>query len=199
LGRLIDLENAGEMRGLCLAAMERSLKALAAQPGWAQAIPAVRQAMQAAIGSEDLVRDLVLKEPHILFGAMGRRYGAETPLEVRTTLASPLGGGEIPVIGRFAVRRVEPRRHRAELGWLMASDRRAAADAAEAAVEELMANMELEPPEGMQLPGAIDLDDRADFVVDTRSAWPLSVHFTRRLTAGGQQRVDTVHITSLGD
>jgi hypothetical protein len=199
LGRLVDLENVRDMRGLCWAGMERSLKALAAVPGWAEAIPAVRQAMQAAMGSEDLVRDLVLKEPRILFGAMGRRYGAETPLEVRTTLSSPLGGGEIPVIGRFAVRRVEPRRHRAELGWLMASDRRAAADAAEAAVEEIMADMELEPPEGMQLPETLDLDDRADFVIDTRSAWPLSVHFTRRLNAGGQQRVDTVLITSLGD
>jgi hypothetical protein len=120
-------------------------------------------------------------------------------LEVRTTLSSPLGGGQVPVIGRFAVRRVEPRRHRAELGWLMASDRRVAADASEAALEELRADMALEPPDGMQLPETLDLDDRADFVVDTRSAWPLSVHFTRRLSTGGQQRLDTVHIASLGD
>jgi hypothetical protein len=44
-----------------------------------------------------------------------------------------------------------------------------------------------------------DFDDRADFTVDTRTAWPVHVSFERRLSNALQSKVDRVKFVRLED
>lgn len=41
--------------------------------------------------------------------------------------------------------------------------------------------------------------DRADFIVDTASAWPVRVSHVRRVSAAGRSRVDCIELTRLAD
>jgi hypothetical protein len=43
----------------------------------------------------------------------------------------------------------------------------------------------------------LDFDDRGDFIVDTATAWPVSVRHLRRISSGEGSRVDTVELTRL--
>jgi hypothetical protein len=204
-GRVDALENVEAMRLVCHQVIDRVLATIDADPARPGFAAALAPMLRGSVATDAMVAASVLKEPSILFGAMGRRYGlGDAPAEVRTEIVSPLGEGVIPVIGRFAVRGVDARRGRAELGWLMASDARAVARAAESAAGTLAPALQAAaqaqaaregrtPPaaEAVALPARIDLDERADFQVDTRTAWPVSVRWTRRIGAGDRGRVDT--------
>ena len=43
----------------------------------------------------------------------------------------------------------------------------------------------------------LDFDDRADFIVDTATAWPVNVRHVRRISSGQSSRIDTVELTRL--
>lgn len=42
----------------------------------------------------------------------------------------------------------------------------------------------------------MELDERGDYVVDTRTAWPVSATLTRKLVCGAQVQVDSTSFTS---
>ena len=138
-----------------------------------------------------------LKEPMLLLGAMGRRFGADEPVEFRTALASPLGGEPIAAIARFSIRGVQPRTQRAELGWLMVSDPVATNDAVRdvaghaARIAEAAAGKDTATRQAaLAAMPAITLEERGDFVVDTATAWPVRVTHARTVRAGAMAQVD---------
>ena len=205
-GRVAGLADPEKMRALATASMERMVQMLTADPARAALAPAIRAAMTPVLGSDAYIAGALTKEPAILLGAMGRAFRVGEPLELRSTLPSPFGTDEIPVLGRFKVRGIDAERQRAELGWMMVVDRPRMAQSVAAGVQEMAGRIAATAPNvdpsaaaaAMQ-DAALDFDDRADFVVDTATAWPIRVRHVRRVSSGPASREDTLELVRIDD
>ena len=196
-GRVQSLANAAEVRGLCLGLMDAMATQLGTDPDAREVIDMMLPAMKAAYASDEMVAAATLREPMILFGAMGRRFGADEPVEFRTVLDNPLGGPPLPAIARFAIRAVQPRARRAELGWLMVTDPHAMTASAQAGVDtaaRMVADALDDDPARIALP-PVSLEERGDFVVDTASAWPARVTHVRSTRVGALAQTDSTSFT----
>jgi hypothetical protein len=205
-GQVIGLADPEKMRALATTSMDRMIAMLTADPARAPLAPAIRAAMQPVLGSDAYLTGALTKEPAILLGAMGRAFRVGQPLELRSTLPSPLGTDEIPVLGRFNVRGIDAERRRAELGWMMVVDRPRMAQSIAAGVQEMAGRMAAISPNvdpsaaAAAVQGAVlDFDDRADFIVDTATAWPIRVRHVRRVSSGPVSREDTIELVRMGD
>jgi hypothetical protein len=199
-GQVQSLDNVAEVRRLCLDMVDRMIASLASDEATRAFVDTLLPAMKAGFATEPLVAAASLREPQILLSAMGRRFGADEPVEFRTALGNPFGGPAMPAIARFSVHGVDKRAQRAKLGWLMVSDPAATTAAARSAVEDvatLAAAAGAAAPVTAALP-PVALEERGDFVVDTQTAWPIAVTHTRRVTAGAHAQVDTSTFTRDG-
>lgn len=214
------LDEGGRVTGLAdfAAVRENGVKSLdslvamwVADPALASVAEPLRAAMQATLVDDGMLAQSLLKEPAILLGAMGQDYGVGEPLEVRTRIPSPIGSGEVPVLGRYQVRGISTQEPRADIGWLMVLDRASMARTLGFEVLGVVRQFETaksastgEEQEPVaesvitDIAATIDFDDRGDFIVDTATAWPVSVCHVRRVSAGASSRVDTVELTRLG-
>jgi hypothetical protein len=196
-GRIRALANPAEVRARCLSVVEATAALWRASASTAPLADALLPGLRAAYRTDAMVGASALREATILLGAMGRRFGAGEPVEFRARLGHPTGGEPLEAIARFAIRAVQPRRKRAELGWLLVSDplatdaaaRQAAGQAVDIASaiagkkdEDMAAALAAMPP--------VTLEERGDFVVDTGTAWPLQVVHTRTVRAGARTQVD---------
>lgn len=210
VGRLNGLADFAAVREHGLKSLDSLVTKLAADPTRAPPAHIMRAAVQATLVDGALLAQSLLKEPAILLGAMGHNYGVGEPFEVRTRIASPMGSGEIPVLGRYKVRGISTQEPRADIGWLMVLDH--ASTARTVGFEVLGVVRQFETARaastGQQqdpvaesvvtdIAATIDFDDRGDFIVDTATAWPVSVHHVRRVSASAGSRVDTVELTKL--
>lgn len=198
-GQVQSLDNVAEVRRLCLDMIDRLSASLASDAASDPLVAAFLPALGTAFATEPAVAAATLREPHILLGAMGRRFGADEPVQFPTALDNPFGGPPIAAIAKFAIRRVQPRSHRAELGWLMVSDPVGTTAAVRPAVEGAAAIAAALSPEAaapaMPAVPPTDLQERGDFIVDTQSAWPISVSHTRRVSIGPHLQVETHSFT----
>lgn len=121
-----------------------------------------------------------------------------------------MGSGEIPVLGRYKVRGISTQEPRADIGWLMVLDLASTARTVGSEVLGVVRQFETDrvASSGQQqepvvesvfpdIAATIDFDDRGDFIIDTVTEWPVSVHHVRRVSAGAGSRVDTVELTKL--
>ena len=201
-GRVAGLADPDAVRALGETCLDRVIALLADDPQRAPMAAPLRAALAPTLLDGGLLAQSILKEPRILLGAMGHDYRVGEPLEIRTRVASPLGSGEIPVLGRYKVRGIAPREAQADIGWLMVIDQATAARTLGAGIGELTQALAPAADASERLSAALatlDLDDRADFIVDTSSAWPVRVSHVRRITADGGSRVDSVEFTRLAD
>ena len=211
-GHVTGLADPAAVRALGAESLDRLVALLSADPARAPMAGPLRAAMQPTLDDGGMLAQNLLKEPGILLGAMGRDYRVGEPLEVRTRIPSPMGTGEIPILGRFQVRGISSRDSRADIGWLMVIDRASAAHILGAEILDVVRRVESAQPtlaDEQARPvsestiadamATLDFDDRGDFVVDTTTAWPVSVRHIRRISAAAGSRVDTVELTRLGD
>ncbi len=201
-GGVRSLANLDVVRTHCLALMDALAARWRDRPDTAALADNLLPAMKAAYATDAMVAAATLKEPMLLLGAMGRRFGADEPVEFRTALANPLGGEPLPAIARFAIRDVRPGEHQAELGWLMVSDpvatdsmaREGAATAANVVAAAVGPDKARLAADAAALP-AITLEERGDYVVDTATAWPVRVTHARTLRAGALVQVEETWFT----
>jgi hypothetical protein len=211
-GRIAGLADPAAVRALGVTSLDHLVALLVADPERAPMAGPLRAAMQATLEDGGLLAQSLLKEPGILLGAMGRDYRVGEPLEVRTRIPSPMGHGEIPILGRYQVRGISSRDARADLGWLMVIDRASAARTVGAEILDIVHRTEsaIPTPETGRAGSVtdsnvtdalatLDFDDRGDFIVDTETAWPVRVSHIRRVAAATGSHVDTVELTRLGD
>ena len=209
-GRVEGLADPAAVRALGETCLDRIVALLAADPQRAPMAAPLRAALAPTLEDGARLSQRLVKEPAILLGAMGHDYRVGEPLEVRTRIASPLGSGEIPVLGRYQVRGIASREPQADIGWLMVIDRATAARILGAEIDELARGAEaartglagnpqesIADAEASDVLATLDFDDRADFIVDTSSAWPVRVSHVRRVSAGAGSRVDSVQLTRL--
>jgi len=209
-GRVEGLADPAAVRALGETCLDRLVALLAADPQRAPMAAPLRAALAPTLDDGGMLSQSLIKEPAILLGAMGHDYRIGEPLEVRTRIASPLGSGEIPVLGRYQVRGIASRELRADIGGLMVIDRATAARTLGAEIAELVRGAgaattavagnpqaPISDAEVSDLLATLDFDDRADFIVDTSNAWPVRVSHVRRVSAGAWSRVDSVELTRL--
>ena len=190
-GRVLGLADPEAVRMRGKASLDRLVALLQADPSRAPITGPLQAVMQQMTIESGMLARTLLKEPSILLGAMGNDYRVGVPLEVRTRVASPMGSGEIPVLGRYQVRGISSRDARADIGWLMVLDAASLARTLAAEIQGLA-----RAPVADSLTG-LDFDDRGDFIIDTASAWPASVRHERRVSIGEASRIDTVKLTRL--
>ncbi|RZL08883.1 MAG: hypothetical protein EOP40_11685 [Rubrivivax sp.] len=218
-GRLIGLADPQTVKARGDTSLEHLLARMSADPASAPMAPALHAALQPMLANGHVLMQSLMKEPAMLLGAMGHDYRVGEPLEGRTRIASPLGQGEIAVLGRYQLRGISAAEHRADIGWLMVIDRPAtvrllsdeilgAVRRAEAALpvadedeeEDAPEEDKARPIEASTVTAAmasLDFDDRGDFIVDTRTAWPVSVRHVRRVSTAAGSRVETVELKRL--
>ncbi len=200
-GRVAGLADPGAVRALAGATLERLAGTLEADPAQAPVAAQVRAAMGPLLLDSPLLAQSLLKEPMILLGAMGHAFRVGEPLEVRANIPSPLGAGEFPVLGRYAVRGIDRRSGHADIGWLMVIDRANAARLLAPQLRDTLARGGMAVTDELlaETLAALDFDDRGDYLVDTATAWPVRVRHERRVSAQGASRVDQVTLTRLQD
>ncbi|TDM08439.1 MAG: hypothetical protein C4K60_03030 [Ideonella sp. MAG2] len=211
-GRVVDLADHEAVRALGEISLERIVAELARDPQRAPMAAPIRAALAPTLAEGGLLAQSLLKEPRILLGAMGQEFRVGEPLEVRTRIPSPLGTGEIPVLGRYKVRGLAPHQAQADIGWLMVIDRAGAAQTVGDEINALLpdAVMTASTAAGQgsgRTPreeiadalSTLDFDDRGDYIVDTTSAWPIRVRHERQVSAGAGSHLEAVEFTPLGD
>ena len=211
-GRVLGLADPDAVRVLGEASLDRLVALLARDPQRAPMAAPIRAALAPTLAAGGLLAQSLLKEPMILLGAMGQDFRVDEPLEVRTRIASPLGTGEIPVLGRYKVRGLAPQQAQADIGWLMVIDRTSAAQTVGNEINALLPDAVMTEPtaagqgsrrtpseEIADALSTLDFDDRGEFIVDTSSAWPIRAHHERKVTAGAGSHFESVEFTLLGD
>jgi hypothetical protein len=207
---VIGLADVAVERARLAASLDQPMPLLAPASAPAPLASFIRAAVRPYFDSEAYITQALLKEPTILMGAMGRDFRVAEPLMVPGRVPSPLGTGEIPTLGRFAVRAVDTARSQAELGWLMAVDRSRLTAQIAAELGLLRAPL-AELARHTALPGAgeragqalaaaasqLDFDDSGDFVIDSTSAWPVQVRHRRRIVSGETSRFDATTFTRI--
>jgi len=196
-GRVEALVNLQTVREHSLALVDRMADLWRARPETAELADKMLPAMKAAYATDAMVAAQSLKEPMLLLGAMGRRFGADEPVQFRTALGNPLGGPPLPAIARFAIRDVRRRAGQAELGWLMVSDpvatdaaaRAGVAKAVDVAAAGAVHKAQAIADAATELP-AITLEERGDYVIDLATAWPVRVTHARTVRAGDLAQVE---------
>ncbi len=209
-GRVVGLADQAALRELGAKCLDRLLPLLLPDPTHAPVAHPLQRAMQSLLTKDGALAQSLLKEPAILLGAMGHDYCVGEPLEVSTRVRSPMSSVEIPVRGRYQVRGISSREGRAEIGWLMVIDRATAGLAVGAEILNFVRDVEatrpattsnLEAPMSadavIDITRTLELDDRGDFIIDTATAWPVSVRHVRRISTGTRTRIDTVELTRL--
>lgn len=206
-GRVSGVADTPTLRALVTAAMDRVADHLSNDASQAPFAAAMRAAVTSLLANDTLLAQSLLKEISILLGATGHAYRAGEPLAVNSRIDSPFGTGEIPILGRFKIESVDPQARRATLNWLMVVDRGTAARVIGAEVEQVVEGFAEVSPEARQLDApalvsdalsGFDFDDRGEFVVDTGTAWPVSVSHVRRVSTGAGSRVDEIRFSRLG-
>jgi hypothetical protein len=206
-GRVAGLADPAAVKALGATSLDRLTALLLADPSRAPMADVLRAAIEPTLTYDVLARSL-LKEPGILLGAMGQDYRVGEPLEVRTRIASPIGSGEIPILGRYQVRGLSSRDARADIGWLMVLDRASAVHTVGTTILDVARRTQASPDRPDEFQEAVndsgiadamatlDFDDRGDFTVDTATAWPVNVRHVRRIAVGSGLRVETVEFTA---
>ena len=193
-GRVSALHNADAVRAASLDMLDAAAAHFGAQTEAAPVIAAMLPAMKATLATEAMVTAAALKEPLLLLSAMGRRFGADEPVEFRTTLVNPMGGEALDAIARFRIHGVDSRAGQATLGWLMVSDPVATDAASRANVLRgaAIAGVADAPATADAIAAlpAFSLEERGDYVVDTASAWPVRVTHARTVRAGPHAQVE---------
>lgn len=210
VGRVAGLADFPAVQALGMESLDRLVARLSADPSRAPMADAARAAMQPALADAGLLAQSLLKEPAILLGAMGHDYRVGNSLEVRTCVPSPMGAGEIPILGRYQVRGISSRERRADIGWLMVIDRASAARTLGVEILDIARRLESAMPTHAgdhsepvaasmvaDIAASLDFDDRGDFIVDTATAWPVSARHVRRISTDAGSRVDSVELTLL--
>ncbi len=209
-GRVDGLADQAAVQVRGAESLDRLVPLVVSNPAHAPIAHTLRSALQPLLADGGALTQSLLKEPAILLGAMGHDYRVGEPLDVRTRVRSPMSSGEVPVLGRYQVRGISSREGRADIGWLMVIDRASAALNIGTEILDFVRHMEAARPatSGEPTPPitaasitdytrTLDLDDSADFIVDTTTGWPVSARHVRRVSAGSSSRIDTVELTRL--
>lgn len=139
-----------------------------------------------AFSTEPSIRSAVMRELHLLFVPLGRSYSSTTPFEYLTELPLLMGNGTVPTKGKFELTALDAN-GLATLRWMQTADPQSLAKV----TAEAIAQMGASEAGRAVAPTPMTLTDTGEFVVDTRSGWPVTLTHTRKVEAGSNTKTDT--------
>lgn len=138
-----------------------------------------------AFSNEPSIRSAVMRELHLLFVTLGNSYSSKEPFEYLTELPLLMGNGNVQAKGKFELTALDAN-GLATLRWTQTADPESLVQAAEAVAQ--MGRAEASRVAGQT---SMTLTDTGEFVVDTRSGWPVALTHTRKVEAGPHTKTDT--------
>lgn len=139
-----------------------------------------------AFSTEQSIRSAVMRELHLLFVPLGHSYSSKAPYEYLTELPLLLGGGAVQAKGRFELTALDAN-GLATIRWTQVADPQSLAKV----TAEAIAQMGGSEAGRAVAPTPMTLTDTGEFVVDTRSGWPVTLTHTRKVESGPNAKTDT--------
>ncbi len=203
---LIELDSDGTPTGL------RNLPQLRAQAGEVARLltPAgasereraeAVSALQQALASDANANAIFLKDPILFFAPMGLQMRVGESMPIDADLPNPLGGPAFAATGAIVLESYDASSGRATF----ASQLRFNPERTSVVVRDMARKLlppgpidEGEEPlyERAAREFNLEVDDRAEHIVDVSTGWPASVRHRRLVTAGGDERMDGLWFTS---
>lgn len=137
--------------------------------------------------TEDNIKTVILRELNLLLLPFGRTYEAKAPITYTTELPSLVGAGTVPGKGTFELTSLDAGKGLATIRWTQTVDPQGLAKLAASTIEKLSSTP---APSGAEL-SPLALNDTAEFVVDVRSGWPVSIAHVRKVESGTASQTDT--------
>jgi hypothetical protein len=160
----------------------------------ANALAAIEQQMSAMSSTREQVEKAATGQAGSFLAATGRAYRIGKPFEYDVELPGPIGGASIPCRGRFTLRSHEANTGRAVIDWSQTMD----PERAKAAIERMLRDMAAKsgrPFESVEELRTMTVEDKGTFVLDSRTGWPLDVHYSRTMAMAGGSQTDELRFT----
>ncbi len=185
---ITGVRNWAEMKSSGQKIAETLIQAQQAAGTDAKTLGAVRSTVEGLFATKERVEQLFAKEPQLFFVPIGRTYpGVGKAVEYDDQLPNPLGGPPFPCTGKFTLTSYDADKGRAEVSWTQTVDPKEAARIMLETLKAIAQRSGRIPPGADELK-ALTVEDRAEFVIDTRTGWVETLTHTRTTkTRGGSQ------------
>ena len=165
----------------------RAMVARLQQDGAPKAVTSqVEAQVTQAFSTEPSIRSAVMRELQLLFVTLGHSYSSTEPFEYQTELPLLMGNGNVQAKGKFELTALDAK-GLATIRWTQAADPLSLAKETAKAVAQMGGS----ETGRMAEPTAMTLTDTGEFVVDTRSGWPVTLTHTRKVESGSTTKTDT--------
>jgi hypothetical protein len=183
--------------------VQKLRNAAAVQKKFAEAIEMIRgelegmgldpQALEATLktlGSPEVATQSAIKEPQVFFMGSGGEMIVGQPIAYEDQLPNAYGGEPFPSKASFTLTKADDATQQLHIEWKQELD----------PVKTIqILKTTLEKRFGREIPDAqlpkYSITDKAGFVVERASAWPVKVTHSRRIVSGPAKRVDGLEFT----
>lgn len=183
--------------------VEKLRNAEAVQKKFAEAMDMIRAELEAlgldaqtleatfkTLGTPESATQAAIKEPQVFFMGSGGEMIVGQPIETDLELPNAYGGDPFPAKSIFTLTKVDDATQQLHIDWKQELDGPKAAKILKVTLEKRLGR---ELPDE-QLP-KYSINDRASFVVERASAWPVKVTHSRAVVSGPAKQVDGLEFT----
>ena len=144
--------------------------------------------------TEQAILDHVAKSASVYFLPLGWRFRNGEPVKYEAEIPSPAGTAPLPSHGVLALDSYDEATGLARVTWTQRIDRERAGEA----IRALVGSMLGDTAEAAGAIGAVDIEDHAEYVIDTRTGWVVDMTHARSVRLPGAERVDRSRIWRRG-
>jgi hypothetical protein len=150
----------------------------------------LRSTLDSMLATKAQIEQLFLREPEVLFFPIGRTYpGIGKAFEYDDQLPNPLGGPSFPCKGAFTLTAYDAAKGRAAVTWTQTPDPHQSARIINETLMAISKRMGRTPPNADALK-SLSINDRAEFVINTKSGWVENFTQIRSVTSEGNTQED---------
>ena len=188
LGSAVGLENLDEVMSHYRVATETVIREMEDMGVPETTIAQIRRSIS-PLTNPAAVEALSLREPSLFHLVMGETFRLGVAREYEDLLPNPFGGRSFPSKAYFLLHNIKPQESRAFIEWKQTIDPEKAGSIMLETLTAMAERMNASAPTEADL-SAMIIEDVADYAVDTKTGWPVSVTHERTTAIGGRRRVD---------
>ena len=153
---------------------------------------ALRSTLEAMFATKEQTEMMFTKEPQMYFLPIGRTYpGVGQPIEYDDKLPNPFGGDPFPCKGRIILQSYDSVGGRAVVTWTQSPDPKETARILGETLNKFDQRLGRTKSDAQGIKNFM-VEDRAEFVVDTKTGWIEQFTYTRTGSANGDKQEDTL-------
>jgi hypothetical protein len=178
-----------KMKRIC-GSLRRELAAQGAPPAL---VDGLLHELAQTYESESSILDSVAKSASVFFLPLGWRFEPGVPIEYEAQITSPAGTAPLASEGSLSLDSYDVETGIARVTWRQRVDRERAGEAIRALVGQILDGTEV-PADVAAAMNAVDIEDHAKYVIDTRRGWVVDMMHERSVRMPGAERVDRATI-----